>query len=216
MNHASEEQLAALRDTLLRMSNLTFSALQRAVQALNNRDQPLAADVIAGDCAIDQLEMEVDDRVVRYMATRAPIARDSRLMLAASKIASSLERIADQATTIARNVLALAGEPSLPVPAPLPHMAALAAAMLRDAMNAFVDGTEELANTVIARDLEVDQLNHLVIATLIEQMMENRASIRGGVLLISISKALERAADHAQNIAEEVYYLYRGEDIRHR
>jgi len=82
-------------------------------------------------------------------------------------------------------------------------------------MNAFVDGTEELTNAVIARDPEVDQLNHLTIAALIEQMMQNRASIRGGVLLISIAKALERAADHAQNIAEEVYYLYQGKDIRH-
>jgi len=131
MNHASEEQLATLRSTLLRMSNLTLSALQRAVQALNEHNPSLAAEVIAGDNVIDRLEMEIDDRVVRYMATRAPIAKDSRLMLAASKIASSLERIADQATSIARNVLALGKEAPLPVPASLPHMAVLATAMLR-------------------------------------------------------------------------------------
>lgn len=215
MNH-NEELLAEIRKTLLRMSNLTIAALQRSIQALNERSEPLADEVICGDPVIDHLEMEVDDKVVRYMATHAPMARDSRLMLTASKISSNLERIADQATTIARHAKALNQEPPLSGLSHIQPMAKLAVSMLRDALSAFMDGSCETAHEVILRDQEVDRLNRLAISEQMERMMQDPGAIRRGIFLMTISKAIERSADHAQNIAEEVHYLYQGKDIRHQ
>ena len=215
MSHPFEEQLTQIRETLLLMSSLTDRNLTLSVRALVERDNSLADVVVAEDSEIDKLEIEVDEKVITFMATHGPIARDSRLMLAASKISTNLERIADQATTIARRARALNAEPQLTPLVDIPAMASLAQRMLHDAITSFVDGTYELARDIIPRDKEVDELNRRVARELTELMMQSPENVTRAVNLMTIAKAIERAADHAQNIAEEVYYLYRGLDIRH-
>ncbi len=215
MSHPFHEQLSQIRETLLLMSSLTDRNLTLAVRALVERDDRLADAVEAEDNEVDQLEIEVDEKVITYMATHGPIARDSRLMLAASKISSNLERIADQATTIARRARALNREPQLAPLIDIPEMAKLAQRMLHDAITAFVEGRYELARDIIPRDKEVDELNRRVARELTELMMQNPLNVTRAVDLLTVAKAIERAADHAQNIAEEVFYLYKGTDIRH-
>ena len=215
MSHPFESQLAHIRETLLLMSTLTDRSLSLAVRAVVERDDKLADLVEASDAEIDQLEVTVDDLVVTYMATHGPIARDSRLMLIASKISSNLERVADQATTIARRARALNKEPQLVSVTDIPVMAAMTQELLREAITSFVEGRFELAQALIPKDKEIDELNRHIAAKLVALMMENPANIARGVHLMTIAKAIERAADHVQNIAEEVVYLYKGEDIRH-
>lgn len=217
MTHPFEEHLGRIRETLLMMSSLTDKNMALAVQALADRDSAMAEVVIEGDAEIDRLEMEVDERVVTYMATHGPMARDSRLMLAASKISSNLERIADQATTVARRVLALNEEPVLALEAlaDVQRMSSVAQQMLHDAITAFVEGRYELARPIISRDREVDDLNRGVVKGLIRLMRDNPDNVERAVNIMAVAKAIERAADHAENIAEEVYYLYSGQDIRH-
>jgi len=215
MSHPFEEQLGHIRETLLLMSSLTDRNLTLAIRALVERDDRLADRVEAADSEIDQLEIEVDEKVITYMSTHGPIARDSRLMLAASKISTNLERIADQATTIARRARSLNTEPELVPLADIPSMASVAQRMLHDAITAFVEGRFELARDIIPRDREVDDLNRRVARELTELMMQNPLNVTRAVNLLTVAKAIERAADHAQNIAEEVYYLYQGKDIRH-
>jgi len=215
MSHPFETQLAHIRETLLLMSTLTDRSLTLAVRAVAERDDSLADLVEASDSEIDQLEVIVDDLVVTYMSTHGPVARDSRLMLIASKISSNLERIADQATTIARRARALNKEPELVVVTDIPIMAAMTQELLREAITAFVEGRFELAEAVIPRDKEVDELNRRIARKLISLMIESPNNVTRAVHLMTIAKAIERAADHVQNIAEEVFYLFKGKDIRH-
>ena len=215
MSHPFEAQLAHIRETLLLMSSLTDRSLSLAVRAVVERDDALADLVEASDSEIDQLEVTVDDLIVTYMATHGPIARDSRLMLIASKISSDLERIADQATTIARRARALNKEPQLVVVTDIPVMATMTQEVLRDAITSFVEGRFEIAQAIIPRDKEIDELNRRIAKKLIALMIEHPENVTRSVHLMIIAKAIERAADHAQNIAEEVFYLYKGQDIRH-
>lgn len=215
MSHPFESQLAHIRETLLVMSSLADRNLNLAVRAFMERNDQLADAAEAADSEIDQLEMTVDTLVVTFMSTHGTAARDSRLMLIGSKISSDLERIADQATTIARRARALNKLPVLTDSSEIPAMATLAQQMLHDAITAFVDGKYELAQAVIPRDKEVDRLNKRIAEKLIALMIQNPDNVVRAVHLMIIAKAIERAADHAQNIAEEVYYLYRGLDPRH-
>ena len=215
MSHPFETQLAEIRETLLMMSSLADRNLTLAMRALTERDNRLADTVEAEDSEVDQLEIDIDDMVITYMATHGPVARDCRLMLGASKISTNLERISDQATTIARRSRALNGEPPLDVVTDIPAMSQLMLQMLHDAITAFVEGNADLAQQIIPRDKEVDELNRRVAKTLAQLMMGSPENVNRCLNLLTIAKAIERAADHAQNIAEEVFYLYRGQDIRH-
>jgi len=215
MSHPFEAQLAHIRETLLTMSTLTDRNLSLAVQAVVERNDALANTVEKTDSEIDQLEVTLDDLVVTYMATHGPVARDSRTMLITSKISNNLERIADQATTIARRARALNLEPQMIEIDDIAHMARLTQTFLHDAITAFVEENLELAQSVIPRDKEIDALNKSMAAKLIGLMMESPSNVTRAVHLMTISKAIERAADHVQNIAEDVFYLYRGQDIRH-
>jgi phosphate transport system protein len=215
MSHPFEAQLAHIRETLLLMSTLTDRNLSLAVRAVTERNDQLADQVEASDSEIDRLEVTVDDLVVTYMSTHGPMARDSRLMLIASKISSNLERIADQATTIARRARQLNHEPQLVEVTDLPLMAAMAQQLLQEAITSFVEARYELAQNIIPQDKEIDELNRRIARKLIALMIENPQNVTRAVHLMTIAKAIERAADHVQNIAEEVFYLYKGEDIRH-
>ena len=216
MPHPFETQLALIRESMLMMSSLTDRNLSQALKALVERDDKLAHLVEVEDSEIDQLEINIDELVIAYMATHAPVATDCRFMLAASKISSNLERIGDQATTISRRVRELNKEPLLKPLIDIPIMAGIAQGMLRDSIAAFINRDVELAAEIITRDQSVDFINRQLSRELTTYMMEDPKSITRALNLIVIAKCLERVADHAANIAEDVYYLYRGEDIRHQ
>ncbi len=210
-----EQQLVDLREQLLMMSGLTERNLALAMRALVERDDKLADSAEAEDEQVDQLEIQIDEMVITYMATHGPIARDCRLMLTASKISNNLERIADQATKIARRARDLNTEPLLKPLIEIPMMADIAQEMLRDSITAFVDENHELAVEIIARDHSVDSINKQFARELTESMIADPKTITRALNLMTVAKAIERVADHATNIAEEVFYLYKGEDIRH-
>ena len=215
MSQVFEMQLANIREMVLMMSSLTERQLSLAMKALVERDDSVAKEVEGEDEEIDALEVAVDDLVITYMATHGPIATDCRLMLTASKIANNLERIGDQATTIARRARELNAEPVLKPLIDIPMMAEIAEGMLNDSISAFVEHRVELAEDVIARDKRVDELNKQLSQDLTSFMIENSKTITRCLNLMVVAKCIERVADHAQNIAEEVYFLYRGQDIRH-
>jgi len=215
MSQFWEQRLVAIREQLLLMSGLAERNFALAMRALVERNDKLCDTVEAEDSPIDQLEIHIDEMVITYMATHGPTARDCRMMLAASKISSNLERIADEATKIARRTRELNTEPLLKPLIDIPIMADIAQEMLRDSITAFADGNHELAVEIIARDRSVDSINKQVEHELTGYMAESPKTIARALNLMTISRAVERVADHAPNIAEEVFYLYKARDIRH-
>jgi len=209
-----ESELAALKQKLLLMASHAESAVNNSIKALVDRDDDLARKVAEDDDKIDHLEQEVDAACVALLA-KAPLATQLRLITSAMKIARDLERVGDEATTIARRSLDLSQEPQLKPYVDIPRMATMAMAMLNDALGAFVDGDTARARAVIPRDKEVDQLNKQLYRELASFMIEKPTTITRCLNLMTISKALERIADHAKNVAEDVVFLYEARDIRH-
>jgi phosphate transport system protein len=214
-NSPAAEQITQIRETLLMMASLADRNLALAMRALVERDEKLAAAVEAEDSQLDQLEITVDDLVINHMATHAPVATDCRFMLVASKISSNLERIGDSAVTIVRRSLELNREPLLKPYIDIPRMAQIAEGMLRDSITALVDRKPELAQEIVRRDKEVDNINKQLARELTTFMLEDPKTITRAMNLTLVARSLERIADHAKNIAEEVYYLYHAIDIRH-
>jgi phosphate transport system protein len=207
MTHYAEE-MNRLKESLLAMASHAESALTRAMRALVERDDPLAQSVIDDDNIIDQLEVEIDDIAIHLLA-KAPVATDLRLTTAAMKISQNLERVGDSAA------IDLDTEPQLKPYVDLPRMATMSLEMLRDAISAFINRDPERARAVVPRDTEVDNLNRQLHRELSSFMVERPANISRCLNLMVISKCLERIADHATNIAEDVVYLYEAIDIRH-
>jgi phosphate transport system protein len=210
-----EQQLNEIREELLLMSGLSERNLSQSVRALLERNDALADQVEAEDSEIDELEKRIDYKVVTYISTHAPVARDCRFMITASKVASELERIADQATTIARRTRELNKRAPLASMACIPAMAAEVQGMLRQSIRAFVDRDTNLALEVIGRDKIVDAEYKECAAEVEAVIVADSGTTAQALNLLTVSKALERAGDHAKNIAEEVFYLYKAEDIRH-
>ncbi|MDB6168670.1 MAG: phosphate uptake regulator, PhoU [Verrucomicrobia bacterium] len=213
MTHYSEE-MNKLKDTVLAMASHSESAVARAMRSLVDRDDALARQVEEDDNIIDQFEIEVDDLAL-HLLTKAPLATELRFITVAMKISQNLERVGDEACSIARRSHDLNQEPQLKPYIDLPRMAAMALEMLRDALTAFVERKPDLARTVIPRDKEVDDLNRQLHRELSSYMVERPTTISRCLALMVISKCLERIADHATNVAEEVVYLYEARDIRH-
>lgn len=213
MSHFDEE-ISALKEKLLVMASRSETAVTRSIRALVERDDDLARSVQEDDDAVDRLEIEVDDDAIRLLA-KAPLASQLRLIICASKIGRDLERIGDEATTIARRSIELNTEPQLKPYVDIPRMSQMAVEMLRDALGAFTSGDTERARQVIPRDKGVDALNKQLYRELASYMIEKPTTITRCLNLMAISKALERIADHSKNIAEEVVYLYEARDIRH-
>jgi phosphate transport system protein len=211
-----EEELKGLKQRLLNMGALVEERVHRAVNALIERRPELAEGVIAGDGEINDLQIEIDDRALKLLALQAPMATDLRLITSAMKINADLERIGDQAVNIAQNAAKLLHYPPIRPVIDIPRMAEAAQAMTRDALDSFVRKDVVMARGVLKRDDEVDQLKDAVFRVLLTYMMADPGTIERALGLILISRNLERIADHATNIAEDVIFLVEGKDVRHR
>lgn len=209
-----ETGLDELRQKLLLMASRAETAVNQAVQALMQRDHDLAVRVRADDDVIDQFEIEIDEMAIQLL-TKAPLAINLRLVTVAMKISQNLERIGDEATKIAKRARDLAQEPPVKINLDLPRLAGMALAMVKDALDSFVNRDPVLARAIIPRDKEVDAINHEMHTALAQHMMENPDAIGRCLHWIVAAKSLERIADHAKNIAEDVVYLCEAQDIRH-
>jgi phosphate transport system protein len=214
MENYFEMGLDGLRQKLLTMASHAETAVNQALEALVQRDTELALRVKDSDRVIDQFEVEIDDLVIQLL-TKAPLASNLRLVTVAMKISQDLERIGDEATKIAKRARDLSQEPPVKVVLELPRMATLALDMLKAALDAFVNRDSAAARAVIPRDKEVDALNKQIHQTLAQLMVENPGTIGRCLHLMVVSKSLERIADHATNVAEDVVYLYEAQDVRH-
>jgi phosphate transport system protein len=209
------DELADLKAKLLTLSGEAEAALSAAVQALLERDAARAATVIAGDGTLNDLENEVEDAVVQLLATQQPMARDLRLLMAALKIANDLERVGDHAVNIAQSVERLiAVRPITPEPE-LIEMARQSRTMLADAMEAFVRGDAAAGRAICRRDDQVDALHRSMFRILLTHMAEDPHVIGAAIELLLVSRNLERVADLATNIAEDVVFLVEGKNIKH-
>jgi phosphate transport system protein len=209
-----DDDLANFKEKLLLMGSYAESAVSQAVQSLVQRNDTLALQVQTDDDLMDRLEVEIDDMAISLLA-KAPLASDLRLITVAMKISQNLERVGDEATTIARRAAELSQEPPLKTFVDIPRMAGIALVLLKDALDSFVRKEPEKARAVIPRDKEVDALNRQMHRELSLCMVENSSTVSRCLNLMTVSKSLERVADHAANIAEEVVYLCEARDIRH-
>jgi len=207
-------ELDGLKQQLLAMASHAEAAVNRAVEALVTRDLDLALRVKQNDEVLDRFEVEVDELAVQLLS-KAPLASDLRFVTVAMKISQNLERVGDEATKIAKRARDLSKEPPLKINLDLPKMAHLSLELLKAALDAFVQRDPAAARALIPRDKEVNALNKQINRQLTEQMMADRESIPRCLHLMIVSRSLERIADHAKNVAEEVVYLCEAQDIRH-
>ena len=209
------DDLNHVKVRLLTMSGEAEAALGLAVQALLERDPAKARQVIAGDRAIDAMEMEIEAQCIDLLALHQPMARDLRMLTSALKIANDLERVGDHAVNIAQSAERLAeARPITPEPE-IVEMARLAREMLSDALEAFIRGDAAAGREVCRRDDQVDALHRSVFRILLTHMMEDAHSISAGMELFLVSRNLERVADLATNIGEDVVFLVEGKSIKH-
>ena len=214
MENHFEMGLDGLRQKLLLMASRAETAVNESVQALMQRNHDLAVKVRADDDVIDQFEVEIDEMAIQLL-TKAPLATNLRLVTVAMKISQNLERIGDEATKIAKRARDLTQEPPVKISLDLSNMAVMALRMVKDALDSFVNRDPAAARAIIPRDKEVDALNKHLHQVLAQHMMENPEAIARCLHWIVAIKSLERIADHAKNIAEEVVYLCEAQDIRH-
>jgi phosphate transport system protein len=210
-----EEELDDLQGRLLEMAGLVETAVRHSVQAVADRDESYAQEVFKNETRVNRLQIEIDEFATRLLALQQPMARDLRFLTAAIKINSDLERMGDLAVNIAERSISLIQKPELKPLIDIPAMAALTQGMVRDALDSFVNRDPDLARKVLLADDAVDQRRDLVCEELIDFMERDPATIRRGFDLIAIARNLERIADHATNIAEDVLFLIRGIDVRH-
>jgi phosphate transport system protein len=211
-----DEALNSLRNNVLMMSSLTERSLDRAITGLLKRDDELCAIAIADDEEIDQLEKQVDKDGIELLLRFQPVASDLRRVVSAMKLSSNLERMADQATNIARRARKLNQHPVLPEAELIKPMYEHAMAMFKDSIDAYVREDVELARAVVPRDQALDEMNSAAGRRLIERMAEDPEQLRGYLNLIFVSRCLERVGDHATNMAEDAVYAAAAEDIRHQ
>ena len=214
--HHFEEELQALKSRLLSMAALVEERVHRAIQGLIERRAEVVQEVAVGDKEVNELQIDIDDRCLKLLALQNPMASDLRLITAAMKINADLERIGDQAVNIAEHALRLIRLPLLKPLIDIPRMAEMAERMTRDSLDAFVRKDAAIARSVLTRDDEVDELKDQLFRELLTYMMADPGTIERALALILVSRSLERIADHATNIAEDVIFLVEGKDVRHR
>ncbi|HZY31170.1 MAG TPA: phosphate signaling complex protein PhoU [Candidatus Methylomirabilis sp.] len=216
MTRALEAELQELRQQLLAMGGLAETMIQESVRSLVERNADLAHMVFRYEEEMDQRCIALDDRSFKLIALRQPVASDLRFITAGIKINSELERIGDLAVNIAHRTLTLLKEPPINVPVDLPKMAQLSQEMVKRSLDAFVGRNPELARGVIDADDAVDHLRDRFVQELTKLMGREPEAIPAALNIVLISRNLERIADHATNIAEDVIYIVRGEDVRER
>jgi phosphate transport system protein len=210
-----QQELELLKRKLLEMSALVESAVYRSVQGVVEKNEELAQQVLKNEARINQLEIEIDDMAISLLVLQQPVAADLRLITAAIKINTDLERMGDLAVNIAESALSLMKDPVIRPLIDIPHIAGLAQSMVRKALDAFVNRDTELARSVLASDDAVDNMRTANYHELISFMENNPRQISQALYLLSVVRNLERIADHATNIAEDVLFLVKGIDVRH-
>ena len=211
-----DEALASLRNNVLMMAGLTERSLERAMKGLVNRDDNICITAIVDDEEIDQLEKQIDKDGVDILLRFQPVASDLRRVVAAMKLSSNLERMADMATTIARRARKLNQHPPLAEVELIRPMYDHAMSMFKDSVDAFAREDVDLARAVVPRDQKLDDLNRLASHKLVDRMAQDPDQLRGYLNLIFVGRCLERVGDHATNIAEDAVYAAAAEDIRHQ
>jgi phosphate transport system protein len=216
MSKHLQRDLEQLQRDILDMGTAVEEAVTRGVRAVLDRDAELAREVIDGDEPIDQQENHVEEECLKILALHQPVATDLRRIAMILLINTDLERMADLAVELAERAVQLARTPSMPIPEDLRLMSDLVTGMVRQSLDSFVHMDVNLARRVVRLDDEVDRHNVEIIEELIAAMKRNQDHIAPGLSLFSVVRHLERIADHATNIAEDVVYLVEGEVVRHR
>jgi phosphate transport system protein len=215
MQRHFDEQIADLKQQLLLMSGRAEEIIRKSVEALMSRDTALAEEVFSDDRAIDRMEIDVEEGCVQLLALQQPLAGDLRLITSALKISSDLERMGDHAVNIAGCAKQLAAKPPVKPLADLPALAEKSIGMLRDALDAFVRGDAEAARLLVRRDDEVDELNRQMFAELMRRMIADPQQVERSMTLVLVGRNLERVADLATNVAEEVVFIAEARIIKH-
>jgi phosphate transport system protein len=214
-NRQYEEELRGLRAGLLKMGGLAERQIAEAIDSLVNRNTGQARETIERDVEVNRMDTEMDERCIRLLALHQPAASDLRFITTGLKITTDLERIGDNAVNICERTIELNEEPQLKPYIDIPRMAEIAQTMVKDSLDAFMRDDTTLAEEVIDRDDEVDQLNYQIYRELLSYMAEDPQTIPRATRILFVSKYLERIADHATNIAEMVVYMVKGRTIRH-
>lgn len=210
-----EEDLKKLREDILYMGGLVEDQIQKAIKSLVERDSDLAKIIIERDHEVNRLDVNIDELCIRTLALHQPAGRDLRFITTGLKITTDLERIGDMAVNICERTLELNEEPQLKPYIDIPRMARISERMIRESLDAFVREDTELALKVCKDDDQVDQLNAQIFREVISFMMADPQTINRALKITSVSKYLERIADHATNIAELVVFMAKGKSIRH-
>src|ERR1700674_4185060 len=215
MERHFEIELNGLKERLLWMGSLAERAVHQAIQSVLEGDASLSEAVLQEEPAINELQMEIDDRVMQLLALHQLMAADLRFVLAVARINNDLERIADQAVNIAQSAKRILRHPRVKPYVDLPRMGELAEKMMRDSLDSLVRRDVELARSVLSRDDQVDQLRDQIFRELLTYMMGSSSVVFPAFELILVAQNLERIADHATNVAEDVIYMVAGSDVRH-
>jgi len=215
MRHFDRE-LGNLKQDLLRMAALAVTAVSKSVESVTNRDSDRAREVIIDDITLNRMELAIEDQAFKLLALRQPVATDLRLTVAAMRIATELERIGDQAVNIAERALELNSRPPLELPIDIKLMADMALGMVRTSIDAFVNQDPKLALQVCQRDVEVDILDDEYIQKLLDSMIQESRWVTRLHHFIIVVRNLERIADLATNIAEDIVFIVEGRVIKHR
>lgn len=216
MSRHLQRDIESLNTELLSISSMVEDMIDKATQALTDRRYDLADEVVNSDEYVDQHEVHVEEECLKMLALHQPVAVDLRRIATVMKVNNDLERIADLAVSIAQRAKAMDEFPAFPIPDALPRMVVLATQMVRGAMNAFVNMDVGSARRIIAMDKSVDQYNRDIIAELQTLMQKRPEAVAAAMHCFSASRHIERIADHATNIAEDVIYLVEGDIVRHR
>lgn len=211
-----EDQLEEITALIVKLGASVEEAIAKSVQGLINRNPELALEVIAGDQAIDDLELEIDSLIMEALARHQPMAKDLRFITTAMKITPDLERIADHAVNISQRALELSEEPPLDALVDIPEMASLAQQMLRRSINAFIAGDADQAIEVIKMDDKIDQRMEQAFRVLLSYMLEDPRTVKRALRLLFVAKYFERIGDQATNICEQVIYMKRAIVVKHK
>jgi phosphate transport system protein len=215
MRSRFQQGLDELKEKLLRMGGLAEQAIDRATEAYRTRDAKFCQMVLTGENDINQAERDIDELALDLLAMQQPMAVDLRFILAVVKINADLERVGDQAVNIAQRLLDLISEPEVQLPVDIPRMAGSVTTMVQRALESFLDGKAEIAEAVLQMDNTVDRMKDEAFVVLVQRMVSEPSTARAALNVLLISRALERIADHATNIAEDVIFWVRGADVRH-